>query len=342
MKTVGYAARDAQGTLSPFEFSRRDELGDHDIAMEILFCGICHSDLHFSRDDWAMTVYPVVPGHEIVGRVTATGAKVAKHREGDTVAIGCMVDSCQHCDQCKMGDEQFCREGMTATYNWSDKLSGGVTYGGFSKHIVAREEFVLTVPQSLDRARAAPLLCAGITVYSPLRRCGVGDGSRVAVVGLGGLGHMAVKIASAMGAHVTVISRSPSKSADASELGANAFLLSTDAAAMELMAPDIVWNEAENFPLADRNPYIGPQAVVEGIFARLGDHIDDFGVEIDRFVASGDGVVMEGRYIGTAKMTGQPINPQIAHVWTVRDGRIAAYQQHVDTLAVARATGSVS
>ncbi len=269
MQTIGYAAKDTSGTLSPLKFDRRSELAANDVAIEILYCGICHSDLHFARDDWGMTNYPVVPGHEIVGRVIATGAGVSKHKKGDTVAVGCMVDSCQHCDQCDAGEEQFCREGMTMTYGSPNPDADGVTHGGFSKHIIVREEFVLSVPSSLDPARAAPLLCAGITTYSPLKASGVKEGSRVAVVGLGGLGHMAVKIASAMGAHVTMISRSPDKEKDATDLGADAFLLSTDEDAMEKSAGafDVI---IDTVPVAhDVNDYIslldvGGEVVIVG------------------------------------------------------------------------------
>ncbi len=256
MKTIGYAARDTSGTLSPWNFERRGNLQPGDVAMEIIFCGICHSDLHFARDDWGMTTYPVVPGHEIVGRVTAVGSDVSSHKVGDIVAVGCMVDSCQKCDQCEADHEQFCREGMTMTYGSEDKISGGMTHGGFSKHIVVSQKFVLTVPGSLDPAEAAPLLCAGITTYSPLSKAGVSSGSRVGVVGLGGLGHMAVKIAAAMGAEVTVISRSPEKEKDASSLGAHKFLLSNDETAMEAATAsfDII---VDTVPVQhDINPYL--------------------------------------------------------------------------------------
>ncbi|MBH5322874.1 NAD(P)-dependent alcohol dehydrogenase [Aurantiacibacter sediminis] len=233
VETIGYAARDTSGTLSAYKFERRDDLQPDDVAIEILFCGICHSDLHFARDDWGMTNYPIVPGHEIVGRVTALGDKVEGHEVGDLVAVGCMVDSCQKCDQCKADHEQFCREGMTMTYGSEDKHLGGITQGGFSKHIVVSENFVLHVPEGLDPAAAAPILCAGITVYSPMKAAGVGKDSRVAVVGLGGLGHMAVKVAAAMGAEVTVLSRTPDKQKDAQDLGAQKFLISSDEEAME-------------------------------------------------------------------------------------------------------------
>lgn len=231
MKTIGYAAESMGAALAPFTFERRD-LRVNDVAMEILYCGVCHSDLHMARNDWSISVFPMVPGHEIIGRVTAIGSGVTKVKVGDAVAVGCMVDSCQQCDQCHHGEEQFCRNGMTLTYSSQDRLTREITQGGYSKYVVVREQFVLRVPERLDLARAAPLLCAGITTYSPLRTWNVGPGSRVAVIGLGGLGHMAVKLAAAMGAIVTVIGRHASKADDAFEMGAEHFLASTDDDAM--------------------------------------------------------------------------------------------------------------
>ncbi len=235
MKTIGYAAQSPDAPLAPWSFERRDLRAD-DVAMEILYCGVCHSDLHTARNDWGGTVYPNVPGHEIVGRVTAVGSKVTRFKEGDLAAVGCLVDSCKHCDQCDRGEEQYCRNGMVGTYNGRDKITGDITYGGYSKALVVRDEFVLKMPEGLDPAKAAPLLCAGITTYSPLRAWGVKEGSRVGVVGLGGLGHMAVKLAAAMGAEVTVMSRSADKEADARELGAHKFLNTSDRAAMKACA----------------------------------------------------------------------------------------------------------
>ncbi|MFC7332752.1 NAD(P)-dependent alcohol dehydrogenase [Rhodocista pekingensis] len=235
MKTIGYAAQAAGSPLAPFSFERR-ALRPEDVAIEILYCGVCHSDLHQVRNDWGWARFPLVPGHEIVGRVVAVGADVVGFRPGDPVAVGCMVDSCQDCDQCHAGEEQFCRNGMTQTYADRDRITGELTQGGYSRHIVVRQEFVLAVPEGLDLSRAAPLLCAGITTYSPLRQWGVGPGSRVGVIGLGGLGHMAVKLAAALGAHVTVISRTRAKEQDALALGADALLASGDAAAMKAAA----------------------------------------------------------------------------------------------------------
>lgn len=235
MKTIGYAAHTSDSPLAPYEFERR-ELRPNDVAMEILYCGVCHSDLHTARNDWGWSYYPIVPGHEIVGRVLDVGAEVTTFKKGDHVAVGCMVDSCQTCDQCHAGEEQFCREGHTGTYAGADRITGEPTQGGYAKHLVVREEFCLQVPEGLDLAKLAPLLCAGITTYSPLRTWNVGPGSRVGVIGLGGLGHMAVKLAIGLGADVTVLSRSDSKEKDALELGADRLLVSSDKEAMKQAA----------------------------------------------------------------------------------------------------------
>jgi uncharacterized zinc-type alcohol dehydrogenase-like protein len=228
MKTIGYAARVADAPLAPFDFERRD-LRPNDVAMEVLYCGVCHTDLHQARNDWGWSQYPLVPGHEIVGRVIAVGGDVKRYKVGDHVGVGCMVDSCQECDQCRKGLEQLCRKGNTQTYNDRDRFTCEPTYGGYSKHLVVREEFALRIPDGLDLSKAAPLLCAGITTYSPLRTWNAGPGSRVGVVGLG---HMAVKLAAAMAADVTVMSRTKDKEADALALGADRLLVSTDEAAM--------------------------------------------------------------------------------------------------------------
>lgn len=232
MKTIGYAAMSDDANMVPYHFERR-ALRDNDVAIEILYSGICHSDLHTVNGDWGPQPYPLVPGHEIVGRVIATGSAVKSYKEGDKVAVGCMVDSCQECDQCENHEEQFCRNGMTMTYGSPDRQSGEITQGGYSKHIVVRQEFVLKVPDALDVSKVAPILCAGITTYSPLKNWGVQKGTRVGVIGLGGLGHMAVKLAVAMGADVTVISRSDNKQGDAKALGATGILVSTDETAMQ-------------------------------------------------------------------------------------------------------------
>jgi uncharacterized zinc-type alcohol dehydrogenase-like protein len=231
----GYAARDARSVLAPFTFERR-ALRPDDVRIDIKFCGICHSDLHTARNDWHNTTYPCVPGHEIVGQVAEVGPAVRKHKRGDWVAVGCLVDSCGQCEECRADREVFCQQGATATYNGRDRVTKDLTFGGYSTHIVVRESFVLRLPEQLDRARAAPLLCAGITTYSPLKRWNVGRGSRVAIAGLGGLGHMGVKLARALGADVTVITRQASKAEEAKALGAHDFLVSSDPEAMRKSA----------------------------------------------------------------------------------------------------------
>jgi uncharacterized zinc-type alcohol dehydrogenase-like protein len=235
MHAHAYAAISHTTPLEPFAFERRDP-GPGDVAIEILYCGICHSDLHAARSEWAGTVYPCVPGHEIIGKVAATGAAVTAFKAGDLVGVGCMVDSCRHCQPCREGLEQYCENGFTGTYNSPEQGTGANTYGGYSDSIVVREEFVLRLPEGMDPAAAAPLLCAGITTYSPLRHWAVGPGSKVGVVGLGGLGHMAVKLARAMGAEVTLFTTSPEKEADARRLGATHVVLSTQAEAMAAVA----------------------------------------------------------------------------------------------------------
>lgn len=235
MKTIGYAAQSSDAHMAPYHFERR-ALRPNDVAIEILYSGVCHSDLHTVNGDWGPQPYPLVPGHEIVGRVTEVGPDVTHYKAGDAVAVGCMVDSCQQCDQCHNHEEQYCRQGLTPTYGAPDRISGEITQGGYSKHIVVREEFVLRVPEGMDLSKASPILCAGITTYSPLRTWKVGKGSRVGVIGLGGLGHMAVQLAVAMGADVTVISRSNRKEADAKALGAKAILVSSDENAMQAAA----------------------------------------------------------------------------------------------------------
>ncbi|MDB5895221.1 MAG: putative NADP-dependent alcohol dehydrogenase, partial [Rhodoferax sp.] len=221
-----YAATAPTTPLGPFTVERR-EPGARDVAIEVLHCGVCHSDLHTARNEWGNTVYPSVPGHEIVGRVTAVGADVTRHRVGDVVGVGCMVDSCQHCQPCAAGLEQYCDNGFTGTYNGPEQGTGANTFGGYSSHIVVRESFVLKITHpAADLAAVAPLLCAGITTYSPLRQWGVAPGHKVGIVGLGGLGHMGVKIAAAMGAHVVLFTTSANKREDALRLGAREVVVS--------------------------------------------------------------------------------------------------------------------
>jgi uncharacterized zinc-type alcohol dehydrogenase-like protein len=233
-KAKAYSAGSATSALASTTIARRDPT-EHDVQLEILFCGICHSDLHQVRNEWSganPTVYPCVPGHEIVGRVTKVGSAVKGFKPGDLGAVGCMVDSDRTCPECHAGLEQFCPNG-TFTYNGPDKHTGGVTYGGYSDSVVVNEHFVLKVPSNLDPAGAAPLLCAGITTYSPLRHWGVGKGKKAGIVGLGGLGHMGVKLAHAMGAHVVVFTTSPGKKEDALRLGADEVVISRNADEMQ-------------------------------------------------------------------------------------------------------------
>jgi uncharacterized zinc-type alcohol dehydrogenase-like protein len=225
----------AEATLQQLTINRRKPT-KHDVEIEILFCGVCHSDLHVARNEWHSTVYPCVPGHEIVGRVVSVGNNVSKFKVGDHAAVGCMVDSCRECQYCNEGLEQYCEEGNTGTYNSPDKHLGGHTYGGYSESIVVDEAFTLRIPKNLDLAATAPLLCAGITTYSPLKHWNVGPGKKVGIVGIGGLGHMAVKIAKAMGAEVIVFTTSLSKFEDAKRLGADDVVLSKDENQMQRYA----------------------------------------------------------------------------------------------------------
>lgn len=222
-----FGTENAQANLNEMKIQRR-AITDRDIEIDILFCGVCHSDLHTARNDWGGTIYPSVPGHEIIGRITKVGEGVSKFKVGELAGVGCLVDSCGVCPSCKKDLEQYCVPGFTGTYNGKDKHLGGHTFGGYSEKVVVDENFVLHIPENLDPAAAAPLLCAGITTWSPLRHWNVKSGDNVAVVGLGGLGHMAIKLAKALGANVTLFSRSPEKEKDAKDLGADAVVISTD------------------------------------------------------------------------------------------------------------------
>ena len=225
-KTKGYAAMTAKAALAPYSFERR-QLRENDVAIDIKFCGICHSDIHQVRDEWGASIFPMVPGHEIAGIVTAVGNKVTKYKVGDKVGVGCFVDSCRNCAQCQKGLEQYCGEGMVLTYNGREH-DGAPTFGGYSEKIVVDENYVLRMPDTLPLDAAAPLLCAGITLYSPLRHWKAGPGKKVAIIGLGGLGHMGVKLAHAFGAEVTVLSHSLKKQADGKRMGADHFHATSD------------------------------------------------------------------------------------------------------------------
>jgi uncharacterized zinc-type alcohol dehydrogenase-like protein len=263
-----YGAESAEASLNQLSIQRR-EATPKDVEIDILFCGVCHSDLHTAKNDWGGTVYPAVPGHEIVGRVTKVGSDVTKFKVGDLAAVGCLVDSCRECSSCKQDLEQYCIPGFTGTYNGKDKHLGNRTFGGYSEKVVVDEHFVLKVPENLDLAATAPLLCAGITTWSPLKHWNVGKGSTVAVVGLGGLGHMAIKLAKALGAKVTLFSRSPGKETDALELGADEVIISTDDAQMGLVKGkfDLI---IDTVPYAhDVNHYL-PTLTVSGTIVLVG------------------------------------------------------------------------
>jgi len=227
-----YGTHTAEGPFQPIQINRRALLPG-DVELDILYCGICHSDLHAVRNDWGGTSYPIVPGHEIVGRITGIGDEVTKFKVGDLAAIGCIVDSCGHCHYCDEGEEQFCEKGWTVVFNAPDKVLGGRTYGGFSEKIVAKADYVLKMPGNIDLAASAPILCAGITMYSPLKHWKAGPGKKIGIIGIGGLGHIGIKIAKAMGAQVVVFTTSASKMNDAKKLGADEAVLSTDAAQMK-------------------------------------------------------------------------------------------------------------
>ncbi|WP_313082785.1 NAD(P)-dependent alcohol dehydrogenase [Atlantibacter sp.] len=268
MKVSGYAALSPTEPLAPFQVERRTPRPD-DVTLEILYCGVCHSDLHQARNDWGFSQYPLVPGHEIIGRVTAVGDKVTKFKPGDLAGIGCMVDSCRECNPCKQGLEQYCEEGNIQTYNGQDRFDHRPTFGGYSQAILASEDFVLRIPDGLDLEGVAPLLCAGITTWSPLKRWNIGEGSKVAVIGLGGLGHMALKLANGLGAEVTLFTRSSGKEEDARRLGAHHVIISTDPSHMEQVKNqfDLI---IDTVPYThDINPYL-PTLTLDGTLVFVG------------------------------------------------------------------------
>ncbi|SEG26892.1 uncharacterized zinc-type alcohol dehydrogenase-like protein [Halpernia humi] len=250
-----FGAESKTADLKEMNIERR-EVTANDVEIDILFCGVCHSDLHTARNDWGGSKYPAVPGHEIVGRITNVGAEVTNFKVGDLAAVGCMVDSCRECENCKQNLEQYCTQGMVGTYNGNDKHLGGHTFGGYSEKVVVDKNYVLRVPENLDLAAVAPLLCAGITTYSPLKHWNVNENSKVAVVGLGGLGHMAIKLAKGLGAHVSLFSRSPEKTQDALDLGADQVVISTNEEEMQKVQGkfDVI---IDTVPYEhDLNPYV--------------------------------------------------------------------------------------
>ncbi|RUL66089.1 NAD(P)-dependent alcohol dehydrogenase [Dyella dinghuensis] len=264
----GYAAQSATAPLAPHQFERRDPRPD-DVVIDILYCGVCHSDIHTARNEWGGSKYPVVPGHEIIGRVASVGDKVTKFKVGDMVGVGCMVDSCQHCDACNQGLEQYCEEVPTFTYNSLDRHDKRPTFGGYSERIVSSEKFVLRIPDGVDPKAAAPLLCAGITTWSPLRHWKISKGHKVAIIGLGGLGHMGLKFAKAMGADVTLFTRSPDKEEEARRLGADHVVLSTDPKQMEAVGRsfDFILDTVPH--QHDLNPYLATLKL-DGIHVLVG------------------------------------------------------------------------
>ena len=268
MNILGYATHSASDNLKPYQFERR-EPRPNDVVIDILYCGVCHSDLHSARNDWANSHYPMVPGHEIIGRVTRVGSQVMRFKVGDSVGVGCMVDSCQQCKPCMKGLEQYCADGPTLTYNDFDRHDHLPNYGGYAEKIVVSDKFVLKIPDGLALAGAAPLLCAGITTYSPLSHWRVDKDSDVAVIGLGGLGHMALKLAKAMGANVTLFTRSPGKEQDARRLGADNVVLSTEPSQMLKVAGgfDLIIDTVPE--VHDLNPYL-PTLSLNGTLVLVG------------------------------------------------------------------------
>ena len=290
-QALSYAAFAADKPLAPFTFNRR-QLRPDDVAIEILYCGVCHSDLHFARNDWGMSQYPVVPGHEIVGRVSSVGDKVSRFKAGDLVGVGCMVDSCRTCAACKDGVEQYCLEGFTMTYGSEDRQDGTMTQGGYSDSIVVSEHFVLQMPDGIDLASAAPILCAGVTTYSPLKHHGVGKGHKVGVIGMGGLGHMGVKLAKALGAEVTVFTRSDAKVEEAKRNGADHVVVSSDQTQMDAVAETFDFM-LDTVPVQhDLNPYLtslkydGTHIIV-GLLEPIEPAIEAFNLVFKRRVVAG-------------------------------------------------------
>lgn len=256
LPTKAYAVQNATSTLAPFNFERRNP-GPHDVEIDILYCGVCHTDIHLTRNDWGISVYPMVPGHEIVGKVRSVGNHVKKLKPGDVAGVGCLVDSCRECDYCEEGLEQYCQGGFVLTYSAYEKDGKTITQGGYSSKIVVDERFVLKISEKLSPSHAAPLLCAGITTYSPLKKWKVGKGHKIGIIGLGGLGHMAIKFAASFGADVTVLSTSPGKKADALKLGAHNFVLTTDEEQVKSVANSFHFILNTLSAPHDYNKYIG-------------------------------------------------------------------------------------
>ena len=288
---IGYAAQSATTPLAPMTFQRRSPRPD-DVAIDILYCGVCHSDIHQARNEWGIAVYPLMPGHEIVGRVTAVGASVSRYKVGDLVGVGCMVDSCRHCEACQADLEQYCLEGPTMTYATPDRVDGSNTMGGYSDSIVVSEHFVVRIPERLDPASAAPILCAGITTYSPLKHYGVKAGDKVGILGMGGLGHMGIKFAKAMGAEVTLFTRSAAKAEEARRQGADHVIVSTDAEQMKAAAGSFDFL-LDTIPVQhDLNPYLETLRfdgvhILVGLIEPVEPAVDAFNLVFKRRVLAG-------------------------------------------------------
>lgn len=309
LRTPAYAATDARSPLAPFTIERR-EPGPHEVLVDILYCGVCHSDIHQARDEWGGSIFPMVPGHEIVGRVAQAGAQVSRFKVGDVVGVGVFVDSCRQCPSCRSGDEQYCDEGMTGTYNARERGTGTPTYGGYSTRITVNEDYVLRIPESLPLDRAAPLLCAGITTYSPLKHFGAKPGSEVAVVGLGGLGHMAVKLARAMGANVTVLSTSESKREDAIALGAHAFAATRDPGTFRRLAKsfDLIIDTVSADH--DYNAYLSLLRL-NGVMVLVG--LPDKALPVSAFALVGKRRSLAGSMVGSIRETQEMLDFCAAH-----------------------------
>jgi uncharacterized zinc-type alcohol dehydrogenase-like protein len=299
LKTRGYAAEGAREPLKPFEFERRD-VGARDVLIEIQYCGVCHSDIHQARGEWGDEIFPMVPGHEIVGRVARVGSEVTRFKEGDTAGVGCFVDSCRVCANCKDGEEQYCENHLVATYNGTETDEKTPTYGGYSSRIVVDEAYTLRIPDSVPPPNAAPLLCAGITTYSPLRRFKVGEGTRAGVVGLGGLGHMGVKLAASMGAEVTVFSTSASKEQDALALGAHKFVVTKEEGALEALAGKYDFILDTVSAPHDINAYLNLLRR-EGAIALVG--LPEKALEVEAFALIKNGRSLAGSMIGGIRET---------------------------------------
>jgi uncharacterized zinc-type alcohol dehydrogenase-like protein len=309
LQTQGYATKSPESSFEPFSFERRD-VGAKDILIEILFSGICHSDIHQARNEWGNSIYPMVPGHEIVGRVAQVGSDVTKFKEGDIAGVGCFVDSCRSCENCTDGFEQFCLKHLVLTYNSTEMDETTPTYGGYSNQIVVDQDYALKVSPEQELANVAPLLCAGITTYSPLKRFGVKEGSKVGIVGLGGLGHMGVKIAASMGADVTVFSTSPSKEADARQLGAHNFVVTREPENMKALAGlyDFILDTVS--AAHDLNAYLN-LLKREGAMVIVG--IPDKPAEVYAFSLCGNNRTLAGSMIGGIPETQEMLDYCAAH-----------------------------